>query len=131
MSPKSITLNLGGLVFLLFAYWQFNDQSQYGNTDAWAWIVIYTLSAILSFSCATSYVRPAVLYIWFGFTIGALTFRLQDDQGNFDLSRLDPSKIWNQDQTLMIQNSNESSGLLILVCWALLMLYLNNNHREK
>lgn len=126
MSSKSITLCLGGLFFLLFAYWQFNDQSQYGNADAWAWIIIYSLSAVLSFSCAKTYIKPAVLYIWFGFTIGALTFRLQDDQGNFDLSRLDPSTLWNQDQTLMIQNSNESSGLLILVGWGLLMLYLNN-----
>lgn len=131
MNSKSMILSVGGLFFLLFAYWQFNDQSQYGNADAWAWIVIYTLSAVLSFSCAKTYIRPAVLYIWLGFTIGALTFRLQDDQGNFDLGRLDPSNLWNQDQTFMIQNSNESSGLLILVCWGLLMLYLNNNHREK
>lgn len=125
MHAKSIVLSIGGLIFLLFAYWQFNDQSQYGNADAWAWIVIYTLSAILSFTCAKTYIKPAGLYIWFGFTIGALIFRLQDDQGNFDLNRLDPSTLWNQDQTLMIQNSNESSGLLILVLWALLMLYLN------
>lgn len=125
MHAKSIVLSIGGLIFLLFAYWQFNDQSQYGNADAWAWIVIYTLSAILSFTCAKTHIKAGGLYIWLGFTMGALVFRLQDDQGNFDLNRLDPSTLWNQDQTLMIQNSNESSGLLILVLWALLMLYLN------
>jgi hypothetical protein len=130
VSIRAIFLSCGGLVFVLFAYWQFNDNEQYGNADAWAWIIIYAISALLSFIAAKTNIPQSALYTWFGFTIGALVFRLQDDTGNFDISRLNPSSLWTEDESMMIQTSNESSGLLILAIWALVLICLNRK-REK
>ena len=131
MKLKEIVLTLGGLVFLVFAYLQFNDTNQYGNEDAWAWIVIYVLAALLSFSCAFGDIAAPVLYVWTGFILGALVFRLQDDQGNFHLDRLDPSTYWNEEKTQMIQSSNESGGLVILLVWAIVMLILSRPKRSQ
>lgn len=128
---QKIILLLGGVVFAYFAYLQFNDASQYGNQDAWAWISIYAVACLLSLSSVLASVSMPVLYIWAGFCLGALTFRLQDDQGNFYLSRLDPSSYWNEDKTQMIQNSNESGGLVLLLVWAIALLYFNRVRRRR
>jgi hypothetical protein len=128
---QKIILLLGGALFAYFAYLQFNDASQYGNQDAWAWIGIYAVASLLSLSSVLAFVFMPVLYIWAGFCLGALTFRLQDDQGNFYLSRLDPSSYWNEDKTQMIQNSNESGGLVILLVWAIALLYFNRTRGRR
>lgn len=131
MTLKRIIMIFGGLLFCLFTFLQFNDSAQYGNDDAWAWIVIYVIAAILSFACAFEHVTPAILYMWTGFIFGALVFRLQDDQGNFHLDRLDPSSYWNEEKTQMVQSANESGGLVILFIWAIVMLILNRPKRSR
>lgn len=120
MNIKKISLMLGSLVFFVFAYLQFSDSSQYENSNTLAWIVIYVVAALLSLSCAYGEVSSSVLYLWTGFLLGALVFKLQDDQGNFHFDRLDLA-------TLL----NEAGSLLILLIWAILLLILNRPKRSS
>jgi len=122
---RSILLILGTIVFAAFASLQFNDATQYGNHDPWAWIALYALMAILSLTALYKRLPESLLTSWAGFSWGALFFRLQDDFGNFKLERLDPSTYWNDQGTEMVQVSNESGGLLIMALFATLVIFLN------
>ncbi|MER2494136.1 transmembrane 220 family protein [Catenovulum sediminis] len=118
---KKICLMLAALIFFLFTYFQLNDLQQYGNHDAWIWVLMYLFAALLNLFYIKYWVTPVVFSGWLGFSAGALLFRLQDDQGNIHFSRLHPANYWDTSGTHMIQNSNESGGLLILVFWALIL----------
>ncbi len=125
---KKLVLVLGALVFLIFTYLQLNDATQYGNHDAWTWIFLYLVSSILSIALAFRTLPKHWVVGWAGFAWGCLFFRLQDDQGNFYLSRLHPANYWDPTGTTMIQNSNESGGLLILAIWACVLVLLRRKH---
>lgn len=118
-------LSLGFIVFLFFAYLQLNDLTQYGNSDAWFWILIYMTPSIMSLMLIFSRLPPALLYSWLGFTLGSLSFRLQDSHGNFHWDRLNPATFWNPRTTEMVQQSNECGGLLILLVWAGVLILLS------
>ncbi|MDN4503705.1 transmembrane 220 family protein [Alteromonadaceae bacterium BrNp21-10] len=122
---RKTLLLLGGVVFFVFALLQINDASQYGNYDAWAWIGLYGITSGISFWMLRKSISASWLTAWTGFSAGSLFFRLQDDFGNFHFSRLDFSTLWNEQQTQMIQNTNESGGLLIMLIWCLVLLRVN------
>ena len=119
-------LAIGGTVFVAFALLQINDFEQYGNGDVWSWIVIYLIAAALSFYMLLRTLSRGVLMAWLGFTLGALLFRLQDDSGNYHWDRLNPATFWNERTATMVQQSNESGGLMLLLIWALVLLYLQS-----
>jgi len=123
-SFRTILLALGALTFAVFALLQLNDTTQYSNQDAWSWIVLYGVGAILSAALIWKPLPGTLTTSWAGFCWGALVFRLQDDVGNFQLSRLNPASYWNESGTEMVQVSNESGGLLILAVWATLLVFL-------
>ena len=120
---------LGAVLFLVFTALQFNDATQYGNHDAWVWIVIYGAMAIISALAIFKTLPQQWLFAWAGFCWGALVFRLQDNQGNLHFEWLHPANYWDATGTTMIQQSNESGGLLILALWATLCVVFNA--REK
>lgn len=122
---RVLLLSLGFIVFLFFAYLQLNDATQYGNADAWFWIAIYLIAAILNLALIFNRLPAALLYSWFGFTLGSLCFRLQDSHGNFHFDRLDPATFWNPRTAEMVQQSNESGGLFILMVWAVVLIALS------
>ena len=112
---------LMAVLFVLFAYLQLNDLSQYGNHDAWIWTIMYAAAAVLSAASAFKTLPGSVVTTWAGFCAGSLLFRLQDDQGNLHLDRLHPANYWDATGQTMIQNSNESGGLVILLVWAIVL----------
>lgn len=114
---KKLPLALGALVFLIFTVLQFNDAGQYGNNDAWVWIIIYGVMSAISAVMIWRKVAVHWLFSWAGFTWGALLFRIQDGQGNVHFEWLHPANYWDATNT-MVQQSNESGGLLILAVWA-------------
>lgn len=120
-----ILLLLGTVVFSIFSYLQLNDLDQYGNGDAWFWVIIYLIAAALNLVLIFLKLPTAILYSWLGFTLGSLCFRLQDGHGNFHFERLDPATFWNPATAEMVQQSNESGGLLILFVWAGVLIILN------
>ncbi len=122
---RKILLGLGALIFAAFAALQVNDATQYGNNDAWIWIALYGIAALLSAFSIFRRLPKHWLSAWAGFSWGCLLFRLQDELGNFHLSRLNPANYWDATGTTMVQNSNESGGLLIVALWACLLIYLN------
>ncbi|EWH08458.1 hypothetical protein DS2_17362 [Catenovulum agarivorans DS-2] len=113
-----------GLVFVVFAYLQLNDLTQYGNHDAWIWTSMYLSAAALSCVSAFKKLPQSLITTWAGFCAGALLFRLQDDQGTLHLSRLHPANYWDASGQTMIQNSNESGGLVILLVWAIILVFV-------
>lgn len=125
LPARKALLVFGGVVFLLFAALQVNDARQYGNTDAWLWIVIYSAMASINLVMLRINIAKHWLYCWCGFTWGALLFRLQDSQGNIHLEWLHPANYWADSPggATMVQHSNESGGLLILALWACLTCY--------
>ena len=100
-SFRTILLALGALAFAVFALLQLNDTTQYSNQDAWSWIVLYGVGAILSAALIWIPLPGTLTTSWAGFCWGALVFRLQDDVGNFQLSRLNPASYWNESGTEM------------------------------
>jgi len=118
MLGKRIFLVTGLTLFVAFTLLQTNDGIQYGNQDAWTWIALYGLMAVINGVLIWKHIHQQWLYSWAGFTWGALLFRLQDEQGNMHFDRLHPANYWNDAGTEMIQQSNESGGLLILAIWA-------------
>ena len=120
---------LGAVLFLVFTTLQFNDATQYGNHDAWVWIMVYGAMAVISGLAIFKTLPHQWLFAWAGFCWGALVFRLQDNQGNVHFEWLHPSNYWDATGTTMIQQSNESGGLLILAVWATLCVVINS--REK
>lgn len=112
---------LMALIFVVFAYLQLNDLSQYGNHDAWIWILMYLVAAGLSAASTFKTLPLSAFTTWVGFCAGSLLFRLQDDQGNLHIDRLNPSNYWDATGQTMIQNSNESGGLVILLVWAIVL----------
>lgn len=127
MLLKKVLLILGCIIFFLFAALQINDASQYGNADAWVWIIIYGAMATINLLMLWFSIAKHWLFCWCGFIWGALLFRLQDAQGNLHLDWLHPSNYWdssNGDGATMVQHANESGGLLIVGLWACLTCYL-------
>ncbi|WP_395341141.1 transmembrane 220 family protein [Ningiella sp. W23] len=131
MSLPKLFYGLGTILFAVFAYLQFNDASQYGNHDAWIWIVLYGFAALINLSSLLTALPNAILYVWLGFTCGSLLFRMQDDQGNLHLDWLNPSQYWNEAGTQMVQQTNESGGLVILIVWAILHLLVSKRSNKK
>ena len=127
MTLKTVFLWFSSLIFLLFMGLQFNDLSQFGNGDAWLWIVIYIVAAVLNappvFSSLTSTVYASAM----GFSLGALLFRLQDDQGNLQWERLDPANFYGPPD--IVQQANESGGLLILSIWMVVLFILKSRSK--
>ncbi|MFC4701553.1 transmembrane 220 family protein [Glaciecola siphonariae] len=121
----------GVILFTVFAYLQFNDASQYSNHDAWVWIALYGTAAFLNLLSLLTTVSKNVHYLWLGFTAGALLFRMQDDRGNLHLDWIDPSRYWNEAGNQMVQQTNESGGLVILLIWALVQLIIVSNRQSK
>lgn len=124
LNAKNAFYAVGALLFFVFMTLQFNDATQYGNHDAWTWIIIYFAMSALNVGLIFKKVKLEWLYSWAGFAWGCLLFRLQDDHGNMYFSRLNPSNYWDPSGTSMIQNSNESGGLLILAVWATVLVFV-------
>lgn len=125
MLTKRIPLFAGSALFFLFTFLQLNDAAQYGNFDAWAWVLIYGVAAGLSAAAAIKPLKDYYLSAWAGFSLGALFFRLQDNQGNFHFDRLNPANFWGPEHAQMVQDANESGGLFILFLWSLALFFLN------
>jgi len=124
---RLFVLGVGSLTFILFSYWQLNDARQYGNGDAWLWIGIYAFTAGLTLCLGWCKMPMALLSSWVGFAGGALLFRLQDAQGNILWSRLAPANFWQATDAHIVQQANEAGGLLVVGCWALLLMALNRS----
>lgn len=122
---RSSFLYASAAMYALFAYLQLNDFDQYGNGDAWAWILLYAISALLPLLLARRPLPVPLLAGWCGFTAGALFFKLQDETGNFHLERLDPGRIWDMQGNAMVQQTNETAGLALLLVWSICYLLLN------
>lgn len=122
--PLKIFYVSGAVLFSVFSLLQINDLDQYGNHDAWLWVGIYAITAILNILMLFKRVALAALYTWLGFSAGALLFRLQDDVGNFHFNRLNPLTFWNERTATMVQQSNESGGLLVVLIWSAALLLL-------
>lgn len=120
---------LGLTLFSGFAYLQFNDATQYDNHDPWIWIVLYAIAALFNVWALIGQVLKESLLLWCGFSFGALLFRMQDDKGNLHLDWINPSAYWN-DSNQMVQQTNESGGLVIVLLWAVLQLFLNRKKRQ-
>nr|WP_136252818.1 transmembrane 220 family protein [Ningiella ruwaisensis] len=131
MKPAAVFYVLGTLLFFVFAFLQFNDATQYGNHDAWIWIVLYLIGALFNLAALFNKLSIVPVYIWFGFTAGSLLFRMQDDQGNLHLDWINPSKYWDDSGNQMIQQTNESGGLVILLIWALIQIILLKRQQSK
>ncbi|MGQ8366102.1 transmembrane 220 family protein [Glaciecola sp. 1036] len=124
--------NLFGLViFSLFAYLQLNDASQYGNYDAWIWVALYSMSALFNLWALFESINKSVILVWCGFITGCLLFRVQDDQGNLHFDWIAASAYVDQTNGQMIQNTNEAGGLVVMLIWALLQLWLNRAKRRN
>lgn len=93
-------------IFLLFAYWQFNDLEQY-NTSLWyGWVVPYAVTALLSLGAAFRPLPRAVYLVLAIFaTIGAL---IRASAINWDASVL-----YNETNPA----GNEAGGLLVVGLW--------------
>ena len=131
MSPFHLFHSIGALILAVFAFLQFNDASQYGNHDAWIWIALYS-GAVLIHLCSLIYSPAlALYYTWLGFIAGCLLFRIQDDQGNLHFDWLNPNQYWNESGTQMVQQTNESGGLLILLVFAAVQLLLAKGRKHK
>ena len=122
--PLKIFYVSGVVIFTIFSLLQINDVDQYGNHDAWSWVLIYAVAAILNVLMFLKRATLAVLYTWSGFSAGALLFRLQDDVGNFHFERLNPQTFWNERTATMVQQSNECGGLFIVLVWAVVLVLL-------
>jgi hypothetical protein len=131
MTAFHIFHTVGALLFSAFAFLQFNDASQYGNHDAWIWIALYSTAALISLCSLIYSVSLSALYLWLGFVGGSLLFRIQDDQGNLHLDWLDPNQYWNESGNQMVQQTNESGGLVILLIWALIQLLIAQKRKTK
>ncbi|MET0377447.1 MAG: transmembrane 220 family protein [Spongiibacteraceae bacterium] len=121
---KTIFLVFSALMFSVFAYLQINDAAQYGNFDAWSWVLLYGITALLSLLLLRLRLNAAILHIWLGFAVGSLYFHIQDDTGNFHFDRLDLFHLWNA-QGEMIQQTNEAGGLLFIVLGTLAFVAIN------
>ena len=113
---------VGVIMFTLFAALQVNDATQYGNHDAWIWIVLYGTAATINLFALLRQVSLSYLYVWFGFCAGGLLFRIQDDAGNLRLNWLNPSQ-YLDNSGAMVQQTNESGGLVILLLWVLIHIW--------
>ncbi len=127
---KRLPFAFGALVFLIFTLLQFNDAGQYGNYDAWIWIAIYGAMTAISAMMIWRPIALHWLFAWAGFTWGALLFRLQDGQGNIHIEWLHPANYWDETNT-MVQQSNESGGLLILAVWASCVAIITYFNQKK
>jgi hypothetical protein len=114
----------GTILFFVFMTLQFNDVTQYGNSDAWTWVLIYGAMMAINAGQIFCIIPREWLFAWSGFGWGALFFRIQDEQGNVHFDWLHPDNYWDPTGTTMIQNSNESGGLLILAVWATALVFL-------
>ena len=128
--PLRIFYVSGALLFAIFALLQINDLDQYGNHDAWSWIVIYAVTAILNVLILQGLLPLSVSYVWVGFSAGGLLFRLQDDVGNFHFDRLNPETYWNERTAEMVQQSNECGGLLVVLLWTLVLVFLRSKQSQ-
>ena len=126
MSPIRIFHIIGSILFAIFAYLQFNDVVQYDNHDAWIWIALYGTASLANIYALKANISIKLLYLWTGFLAGSLLFRMQDDRGNLHLDWLNPALYWDPDGNQMVQQTNESGGLVILLIWAALQLYFTN-----
>lgn len=121
---SKIFFGLGALLFSVFTALQFNDAAQYSNYDAWTWIFIYGIMAAISAALLVKPLEKQWLYAWGGFTWGCLLFRIQDEHGNVHFEWLHPANYWDATGTTMVQNSNESGGLLLLAFWATATVFM-------
>lgn len=121
---KKILLIFGATLFVVFASLQVNDATQYGNQDAWLWIVIYGLMAAINLLMLKINPVEKWLYSWAGFTWGCVLFRIQDEQGNLHFDWMHPANYWDPSGSTMVQQANESGGLVILALWATLTIFL-------
>ncbi|KMT65553.1 transmembrane 220 family protein [Catenovulum maritimum] len=118
MSKFNVGLNISiGCIFVVFGYLQINDRSQYGNSDWWIWLCLYWAAGIMSIAII-KYKRVKQYINWFcGLFWGCLLFKLQDQQGNLQPQQLNPMKIFDELTGAMLQQSNESLGLLLVCLW--------------
>ena len=128
---KYIYLISGVILFGYFAFLQINDFKQYGNGDAWFWIFVYLLAAVMNLLPLIYKLPVQLLTFWVGFSLGSLCFRLQDNAGNFHFDRLHPSSFWDQQTSQMVQQSNESGGLLILTVWGVILLLIKGHNLKR
>lgn len=115
----------------MFAYLQLNDATQYDNHDAWIWIALYGTASLANIYALKSNIPVNLHYLWTGFLAGSLLFRMQDDHGNLHLDWLNPAKYWGPDGSQMVQQTNESGGLVILLIWAALQLWFANTAKVQ
>jgi len=116
-------------LFALFAFWQINDATQYGNHDNWFWLLLYAATAVLSYLYARRPLPLPVLTAGIGFSIGACLFRLQDAVGNFDLAGIFRATPVPAKMTAATQQPNEAGGLLVVAIWLSILAW--NRHTAK
>ena len=117
------------VLFALFAFWQINDATQYGNHDNWFWLLLYAATAVISFLYARRPLPLALLTAGIGFSIGACLFRLQDAVGNFDLMGIFRATAIPEKMTVATQQPNEAGGLLVVALWLGILAW--HSHRNK
>ncbi len=120
----SIGLWVGSVLFLVFMLVQFNDFTQYNNADWWSWVLMYLACAILGFLAWKQKLSFYGAGIALGFSIGALCFKLQDDVGNWHWSRLNIANFWTEDGTEMVQQTNETGGLILIIIWLVILNFI-------
>lgn len=128
MTIKKYLLALGCTLFTIFVLLQFNDATQYGNHDAWIWIFIYASVAVINAVLIKKSIPEKWLFALSGFAWGAFLFRIQDEQGNLHIEWLHPSNFWGEPGESLVQQANESGGLLILAIWTIITIFLARNN---
>ncbi|VUD66663.1 hypothetical protein TDB9533_03653 [Thalassocella blandensis] len=116
---------LMAIVFAIFAYLQVNDATQYGNHDAWLWILMYGAMAVFSGCMAFQKMKKGILLSWMGFCWGCLLFKIQDEHGNIQLDWLRMDAYWAPESQQMVQQVNESGGLFILASYATVSIFMD------
>ncbi len=122
-----------GIIFIIFAYFQFNDATQYLNGDFWSWILFYVGTSIISFLVGYGVCRSLPLVTGFaGFALGSFIFRMQDEFGNFQFENF-IGRDWFADQEtgMMKQQTNEAGGLLIVAIWLFVLAYFIWKNKNK
>ena len=117
----NIGLWVGVVLFLLFMVVQFNDFTQYDNADWWSWVLMYLACSILGFLTWRKKLTAHAASLALGFSLGALCFKLQDDVGNWHWSRLNITNFWTEDGNEMVQQTNETGGLLLIITWLIIL----------
>lgn len=98
---------IAGCLFCLFAYWQFNDSTQY-DTALWeGWVLLYAFTALLSFATAF---RDLPRWIYAALSIGTVINAIY----RFTAIQWEGKILYNENNPA----GNETGGLIIVALWA-------------